>query len=105
MLQSTGPAASAMTTEDNPEERTDDAVAASAADLARERADLWMEAHRARALAHERARLQALLDSRRRSLSWRMTAPLRRAHAALGRIRSGQRESPTDRETSNARRA
>ena len=70
------------------------------ADLAEERARLWADAHRARALAHERARLQALLDTRRRSISWRITAPLRRAAAAL----RPQRQ-PIDRDRSNASRA
>jgi hypothetical protein len=74
--------------------------ARSVADLAEERARLWADAHRARALAHERARLQALLDMRRSSVSWRVTAPLRRAAAAV-RYRRG----PTDRDTSNASRA
>jgi hypothetical protein len=94
-----------MTSEHSAEPRTGDDGVPSPADLARERADLWMDAHRARALAHERARLEALLETRRRSISWRMTAPLRRAGAALVRMRFGQRPSPTERDTSNARRA
>ena len=70
------------------------------ADLAEERARLWADALRSRALVHERARLQALLDMRRSSISWRLTAPLRRAGAAL---RPGRQ--PTDRDRSNASRA
>ena len=72
----------------------------SVADLAEERARLWADAHRARALAHERVRLQALLDMRQSSVSWRVTAPLRRAAAAVR-----HRRGPTDRDTSNASRA
>ena len=87
-----------MPPEDPPEPRPSDP--GSLADLAEERARLWADAHRARALAHERARLEALLATRRRSISWRITAPLRRAAAVVRPARQ-----PTDRDRSNASRA
>jgi hypothetical protein len=85
---------------------TGDNADLSIAAIAEERNELWAEAHRAKLLEHEAARLRALLVAREASLSWRMTAPLRRATARLRPRRPGQgRPTPTPSDTSSARRA
>jgi hypothetical protein len=74
--------------------------------LVAERNAAWVEAHRAKALERDAAELAALVRARKASLSWRLTAPLRRAMPALGPKRPGQRRSPpTPSERSSARRA
>jgi hypothetical protein len=73
----------------------------SLAALAEERNELWMQAHRVKALEREAAELRRRLAAREASLSWRLTAPLRRrprrAHHADA--------TPIPRETSRASRS
>ena len=86
-----------------PEPDADEPAAdASLAALARERNELWTEALRAKALAREAARLESLVQVRRRSISWRITAPLRRARRTPA---ARHDDAPTERDTSNASRA
>jgi hypothetical protein len=85
---------------------TADTADRSLAGIAEERNELWADAHRAKVLEHEAARLRALLAAREASLSWRMTAPLRRVTARLRpRGRRQGRRTPTPNDTSSARRA
>jgi hypothetical protein len=65
--------------------------------IAEERNELWARAHRAHVLEREAAALRAALAAREASLSWRMTAPLRR----LGHRGS----APTPSDTSSASRS
>lgn len=91
-----------MTHDDrNAPEPDPDEPAASLAALARERNELWTEALRAKALAREAARLESLVQVRRRSISWRITAPLRRARRTPS---ADHDDASTDRDTSNASR-
>ena len=69
--------------------------------LVAERNAAWVDAHRAKALERDAAELAALLQTRKGSLSWRLTAPLRRALPALG----PQDRTPTPSDTSSPRRA
>jgi hypothetical protein len=73
----------------------------SLATLAEERNELWVQAHRVKALERDAAELRGLLAAREASLSWRLTAPLRRLRA------NGARHpgpTPTPNETSSASR-
>lgn len=69
----------------------------SLAALAEERNELWAQAHRVKALERDAAELRRLLAAREASLSWRLTAPLRRRRA--------RQDRPTPNETSSANRA
>jgi len=69
--------------------------------LVAERNVAWVQAHRAKALERDAAELAALLQTRKASLSWRLTAPLRRALPALG----PQERTPTPSDRSSANRA
>ena len=71
--------------------------------LLRERNDAWGDAQRAKALECEVAQLREVLAHHEQSVSWRLTAPLRRAGRALRPKRGAQPPTPTD--TSNASRA
>jgi hypothetical protein len=73
--------------------------------LVAERNAAWVQAHRARALERDAAELQVLLQRRKASLSWRLTAPLRQALPALGPRPQSQSDTPTPSDTSSARRA
>src|SRR5215213_6816518 len=73
--------------------------------LVAERNAAWVDAHRAKALQRDAAELEALLQTRKASLSWRLTAPLRRALPALGPRRRDQDGTPTPSDTSSANRA
>jgi hypothetical protein len=73
--------------------------------LVAERNAAWVQAHRAKALERDAAELEALLQTRKASLSWRLTAPLRRALPALGPRPRGQDGTPTPSDTSSANRA
>jgi hypothetical protein len=76
---------------------------ADLATLLRERNDAWAAAQRAQALECEVAHLREVLTHHETSVSWRLTAPIRRIGRAL-RVRApGQDPTPTDR--SNASRA
>ena len=72
----------------------------SLAALADERNELWTRAHRVKVLEREAAELRRLLATREASLSWRLTAPLRR----LGRARHAG-PTPTPSDTSSASRS
>jgi len=67
-----------------------DAMADTSTDdaLLRERNDAWAAAQRAKALEAEVAHLRQLLAQRELSVSWRLTAPLRRIGRALRPKRS-----------------
>ena len=69
--------------------------------LVAERNAAWVDAHRAKALERDAAELTALLQTRKTSLSWRLTARLRRALPALG----PQERTPTPSDRSSANRA
>jgi hypothetical protein len=71
----------------------------SLAALAEERNELWTKAHRVKALERDAAELRRLLAAREASLSWRLTAPLRR------RRRRQEGPTPTPSDTSSANRA
>ena len=75
---------------------------AALAALLRERNDAWAAAQHAKALECEVAHLREVLTHHETSVSWRLTAPLRRVGRAL-RPRAAQPPTPTD--TSNASRA
>ena len=88
-------------------DRPDPATAQDESPLARlvaERNAAWEQAHRAKALQRDAAELEALLRTRKASLSWRLTAPLRRAIPALGPRPRGQDPAPTPSDRSNANR-
>src|SRR4051812_35024794 len=64
-------------------------------DAARERADLWEQALRAKALERQAADLRAQLAARKRTRAWRLTAPFRRfAIVAATRTRREAQASP-----------
>ncbi len=65
-----------------PETTSDDTT------LLRERNDAWAAAQRAKALEGEVAELREVLSHREQSVSWRVTAPLRRLGHALRPKRS-----------------
>ena len=67
-----------------------DAMADTSTDdaLLRERNDAWAAAQRAKALEAEVAQLRQLLTHRELSVSWRLTAPLRRVGRKLRPKRS-----------------
>ena len=73
--------------------------------LIAERNAAWVQAHRAKALQRDAAELGALLQTRKASLSWRLTAPLRRALPALGPRPRDQDGTPTPSDRSSANRA
>jgi hypothetical protein len=78
----------------------------SLAALLHQRNDAWAAAQRTNALECEVARLREVLTHHEMSVSWRVTAPLRRVGRALRPRRAAQPgSSPTPTDTSKARRA
>jgi hypothetical protein len=77
----------------------DDAALAA---ILRERNDAWAAAQRAKALEGEVAHLREVLGHHEMSVSWRLTAPLRRVGRAL---RPKRAQPPTPADTSTASRA
>jgi hypothetical protein len=75
------------------------------ATLLRERNDAWFAAQRAKSLECEVAHLREVLTHHETSVSWRLTAPIRRVGRALRPRRAAQPEPPTPTDTSNASRA
>jgi hypothetical protein len=76
----------------------------SLAALAEERNELWTQVHDLKIREHDAAELRRVLAARKASLSWRMTAPLRRLAGRLRPRRVGH-DNPTPSDTSSARRA
>jgi hypothetical protein len=78
----------------------DDAALAA---VLRERNDAWAAAQRAQAVEDEVADLRQILTHHEMSVSWRLTAPLRRLGRALRPKRGAQPPTPAD--TSKVSRA
>jgi hypothetical protein len=89
-----------MTAENADPPRPD--AARSLAALAEERNELWVQAHRVKVLEREAAELRRLLAAREASLSWRLSAPLRRLRPVRARHEG---PTPTPSDTSSASRS